>query len=261
MNKTLPRRRLLELTAALAVIGGSGATWAQAPAVLIPPKPYVPPKFGHPIPKTAAPMKIGVIGSGIVGGTLGGVWSKAGHQVMFSDRDPATSKARAEENPGATSGTPQQAIAFGTVILVAIPFGAMPDFAREYGAALKGKTIFETTNPTAPRDGDLVAPALAKGTGLFVSELLPGVHIARGFNTFGAGQMASEAHRPGDKVAIPLAASDAATMALGVRLIRDAGFDPVEVGDLSTAKKFELRGPAGGAKIKADLIAGLAKTP
>lgn len=261
MNTTLPRRRLLELTAALAVLGGAGSAWAQAPAAPIPAKPYVPPKFGHAIPKTAAPMKIGVIGSGIIGGTLGGVWSKAGHQVMFSDRDPESAKARAAENPGATSGTVSQAIAFGTVILVAIPFGAWPEFAKDNGAALKGKTIFETTNPTAPRDGDLVAPALAKGSGVAVAEYLPGVHIARGFNTFGATQMASEAWRPGDKVAIPLAASDAATMALAVRLTRDAGFDPVEVGALVTSKKFELRGPAGGAKIKADLVAGLAQTP
>lgn len=260
MNTT-SRRRLLEAAAALAVLGAAGGAWAQAPAAPIPAKPYVPPKFGHPIPKTAAPMKIAIVGSGIVGGTLGGVWSKAGHQVMFSDRDPASAKARAAENPGATSGTVQQAIAFGTVILIAIPFGAWPEFARENGAELKGKTIFETTNPTAPRDGDLVAAALAKGSGVAVAEFLPGVHVARGFNTFGAAMMASEAWRPGEKVAIPLAASDAATMALAVRLVRDAGFDPVEVGGLATSKKFELRGPAAGAKLKADLVAGLAQTP
>jgi predicted dinucleotide-binding enzyme len=254
-HQPLDRRQLLALSLAL----GSGLVLPPAAfAADIPSKPFAAFPIPNPIPKTTRPMKIGFIGSGNVGGTLGEIWLKAGHQVMFSARTAAGVKAQTDRLPGARGGTPAEAIAFADVVVIAVPFGVWPDIARDYGAALRDKIVFETTNPSAPRDGEaLTAAALAKGTGTAVAEYLPGVKIVRGFNAFGAVSMAREAFRPGAKVGIPLAANDPAAMAVGVRLVRDAGFDPIEVGDLASASRFELRSPAAGVKTAAEIRAVL----
>ena len=77
-------------------------------------------------------MKIGVIGSGNIGGTLGRHWAKAGHEVMFSSRKPEELKLMAAE-VGAQTGTVQESATFGDVTLLAIPLGKIPDLAQRIG--------------------------------------------------------------------------------------------------------------------------------
>src|ERR1035438_3761115 len=75
----------------------------------------------------AAKMKIGIVGSGRIGGTLGGLWAKAGHEVMFSSLDLEHDKALAARlGPNARAGTPREAAAFGDVLLMAVPYSALP---------------------------------------------------------------------------------------------------------------------------------------
>src|SRR3984885_16113987 len=84
-------------------------------------------------------LRIGVIGSGRIGGTIGGLWVKAGHPVLFSSRHPEELKDMiASLGPLARAGTVAQAVDFGTVIFVAVPYGALPQIGQENGAALKG---------------------------------------------------------------------------------------------------------------------------
>src|SRR6185295_3044990 len=81
------------------------------------------------------PMKIGVIGSGRIGSTLGGLWVKAGHEVMFSDRDPeAVKRAMDGLGPRARAGSVAEAVAFGEAILVAVPYLALPAIRDQVGA-------------------------------------------------------------------------------------------------------------------------------
>jgi predicted dinucleotide-binding enzyme len=246
------RRQFIAALAATSALALSAPAMAQTAP--IPARPFVHVPIPNPIPRTSQPMKIGVIGSGNVGGTLGEVWWKAGHQLMFSDRDPAQATAQAERMAGAQTGTPEQVIAWADVVFMGVPFGAWPDVARQYGQALRGKVVFEPTNPSASRDGAMAAAALAKGSGNAIVEWLPGVRIVRGFNTFSHTTMGTEANRPGEKVGVPLAATDPGAMAIGVRLVRDAGFEPVEVpGGMAAAGRFELGGPAAGVKTAAEL--------
>ena len=249
MFKHTTRRHLLILAAALL------AAPAAAQDAPIPPKPFVEVAVAHPMPKTGKPMKIGVIGSGNIGGTIGELFAKAGHQVMYSDRDPALAQAQAARVPGTRAGTGAEAVAFADVVLLAIPFGAWPSVAQQYGAALRGKIVIDPTNPNAARDGALAATALTKpSTGEMVAEFLPGSRIVRAFNTSSYANFAKEANRPGVKMGIPVAASDAATLAIGVRLVTELGFDAVPVGGgLNGSAKFELRGPAAGLKTAAEL--------
>jgi predicted dinucleotide-binding enzyme len=249
MSHPVARRHLLILAAAMLAVP------AAAQDAPIAPKPFVEVAVAHPMPKTATPLKIGVIGSGNIGGTIGELFALAGHQVIYSDRDPALAQAQAARVPGTRAGAGAEAVAFADVVLLAIPFGAWPSVAQQYGAALKGKIVIDPTNPNAARDGALAATALTKpSTGEMVAEFLPGSRIVRAFNTSSYANFAREANRPGVKMGIPVAASDAATLAIGVRLINDLGFEAVPVGGgLNGSAKFELRGPAAGLKTAAEL--------
>src|SRR3954469_7085661 len=84
------------------------------------------------------PVKIGIIGSGRIGSTFGALWAKAGHEVMFSDRDAEQAKRAAEgAGPRARVGSVPEAVAFGDAILIAVPYGALPAIAQQVGGELK----------------------------------------------------------------------------------------------------------------------------
>ena len=193
--------------------------------------------------KTARRMKIGVIGSGRIGGRLGELWVKAGHEVVFSARtieEVNELVARLNLGPAARAGTPREAAVFGEVILISVPYHALPQLGRDLAAELKGKVLLETGNPYPSRDGDMALEARAKGTGVASAEFLPGVRLVRAFNSVSYLALRSEAHRPGERVAIPLAADDEAALKIAAGLVEDAGFEPVAVGPLSRAKEFDF---------------------
>lgn len=251
VTPSFDRRRVLGLSVAVSAVCMAGAALAQT--ALIPARPFVAAQIRHPIPRTSRPMKIGVIGSGNIGGTIGELFWKSGHQLMFSDRDPAAAKAQADRMSGARAGTPEEAIAFADVLLMAAPYGAWPDIARQYGAALQGKIVIDPTNFNPMRDAVAVPDPRASGTGLAVAAYMPGVKLVRAFNTSGYATFAQEANRPGAKMGIPLASNDPAALAIGVQLLSDVGFDPVPMGGLANAGRFENGGPASGVKTAAEL--------
>jgi predicted dinucleotide-binding enzyme len=190
------------------------------------------------------PMKIGIIGSGHIGGTLGLLWAKAGHAIFFSSRHPdELSDLVKRAGPSARVGMPREAAAFGEVILISVPYGAVAQVGRDLAPELAGKVVLETGNPYPSRDGAMAEPALQKGTGLASAEFLPGVRLVRAFNSIPAANLANDATRAGERIAVPLAADDRAGLDVAARLVRDAGFEPVIVGPLASAKKFD-RGSA-----------------
>ena len=208
------------------------------------------PQFG--LAADGAKPKIGVIGSGRIGGTLGELWAKAGYPVMFSSLDLVHDKELAARvGAGAQAGTPAEAAAFGDVLLISVPYSALPQIGRDYASSIKGKVVLDTSNPIAGRDGDIAVPAREKGTGVASAEYLPGARLVRAFNSVGYAYLRSEAHRAGDKVAIPLAADDADALKVATRLVEDAGFEPVFVGPLAKAKEFDVGTPVFGKALTA----------
>ena len=185
-------------------------------------------------------LRIGVIGSGRIGGTIGALWVKAGHHVMFSSLDLAHDKALAARlGGGARAGTPKEAGAFGEVLFMAVPYGALPSLGRDLGSSLRGKVVLDACNPFPGRDGKMAIEARLKGTGVASPEYLPGVRLVRAFNSVGYLSLQTEAHRAGNRIAIPLAGDDAEALRTAERLVRDAGFEPVVVGSLARAKEFD----------------------
>jgi predicted dinucleotide-binding enzyme len=195
-------------------------------------------------PQTSRPMKIGFIGSGNIGGAIGELLAKAGHEVFFSSRNPDNLKPLvARVGPRARAGTPKEAIAFGDVVFIGVPFSSMPQIGQDYAAALKGKIVLDAGNPNPRRDGAVAEPAVAKGAGLATAELLPGARVVRAFNQLNFKVFLSEAHRAGDKVAVPLGGDDQQALAVAARLVTDAGFEPVMVGSLAASKSFDSSQP------------------
>ena len=202
--------------------------------------------------KPGGKMNIGVVGSGRVGGTVGELWVKAGHAVMFSSLDLEHDKALAARlGAGARAGSSREAAEFGEVLFIAVPYAALPQVGRDLGGALKGKIVLDACNPIPSRDGEMAIAARAKGTGIASPEFLPGARLVRAFNCVGYASMKSEAHRAGEKLGIPLAGDDAQALQVAQRLVRDAGFDPVVVGGLARAKDFDFGTPIFGRPMTA----------
>jgi predicted dinucleotide-binding enzyme len=226
-QSTLSRRRFIGLagtTAALATIGRHlPAQAANSPST-----------------------RIGIIGSGKVGGAIGRTWVNRGHEVMFSSRNLDRDKALASElGRGARAGSPKDAARFGEVILIAVPYGALSDLGKTLKGELKGKIIIDACNPFPARDGEIANWAREKGAGLASAELLPGTRIVRAFNAIGAARMGSAHETPG-KIGMPIAGDDKDAIAVASRLIRDAGYEPVLIGGLAMGRHLVPGTPLAG---------------
>jgi 8-hydroxy-5-deazaflavin:NADPH oxidoreductase len=208
--------------------------------------------------------RIGIIGSGNIGGTIGGLWVKGGHPVMFSSRHPDELKDLvASLGTLAQAGTVEQAIAFGDVIFIAVPYKALPQIGQDQGAALKGKIVLDACNAVPARDGDEICDEVEKyGIGVTSQKYLPGTRLVRAFNTLNYKIFASDANRPDPKLAIPIAGDDAQAVEVAASLVRDAGFDPVVVGKLPDASRFQRGAPGYGQEVgAAELKQKLSLTP
>lgn len=191
-------------------------------------------------------LRVGVIGSGKVGGGIGRAWVIAGHEVMFSSRNLDSDKALATEiGKGASAGTPKEAATFGDAVLIAVPYGALPDLGKSLKDQLKGKVVIDACNPFPNRDGDIANWAREKGSGLASAELLPGARIVRAFNAIGAARMGSAHETPG-KIGMPIAGDDQEAIAMASRLIRDVGYEPVLIGGLAMGRHLIPGSPLAG---------------
>ena len=129
------------------------------------------------------------------------------------------------------------------MVFIGVPFSSMPQIGQDYAAALKGKIVLDAGNPNPRRDGAVAEPAVAKGAGLATAELLPGARVVRAFNQLNFKVFLSEAHRAGEKLAVPLGGDDQQALAVAARLVTDAGFEPVMVGSLAQSKSFDSSQP------------------
>ena len=176
--------------------------------------------------------KIGIVGSGKVGGGIGKVWVKAGYEVMFSSRRlEYNQELAARLGANAHAGTPREAAAFGDVVMISVPYHALPQVGEQLADLIEGKIVIDTNNPFPSRDGEIALWAKKTGVGPASRELLPGARIVRAFNAIGAGRMATAYVNPG-LIGMPIASDDAAAAEIVSRLIRDMGYEPVMIGDL-----------------------------
>lgn len=191
-------------------------------------------------------QKIGIVGSGHIGGTLGVMLAKAGYEILFSSRHPeglddlvrsAGSKAR--------RGTVAESIAFGDVVVLSVPLKAIPELDKTAKDALKGKIVIDTSNPYPERDGKLGDEGRLEpgGMGVFVSRMLPGARIIRAFNTVYFEDLKRTVNRNRERIGIPIAGDDQEGLNAAVELVEKAGLEPVVVGGLVASKSFDVGTP------------------
>ncbi|WP_026752820.1 NADPH-dependent F420 reductase [Sediminibacter sp. Hel_I_10] len=188
-------------------------------------------------------MKIGVIGSGNIGGNLGKHWAKAGHEVLFSSRHPEELGDLVRESDGkAKAVSIEEAFeANADVYLLATPYKAIDRLSELYAGEYGGKIIIDATNPYPERDGDMAQEVKDsnRNASEYTAMKFGTAKTAKAFNTIHAEHLKDRAWRTTDKVAIPYAAQDEDSKNKTRQLIEDIGFDAVYVGDLRSTKQMD----------------------
>lgn len=185
-------------------------------------------------------MKIGIIGSGNIGGNLGKHWAKAGHEVLFSSRHPDELNSlvtEVGENAKAMSVT-DAFEAKADVYLLAMPFKAIDKIAELYAGEYANTIIIDATNPYPERDGDMAQDVRDANYNAseYTAMKFGTAKTTKAFNTIRAEHLRDRAFRTQDKLAIPYAAQDEESKSITRTLIEDIGFDTVYVGNLSDTK-------------------------
>ena len=197
-------------------------------------------------------LKIGTIGAGSLGGAVGALWVKAGHEVKFSSRNPGELKAMvAELGPKASAGSVSEAIAFGDVVLLAVPYAAYPQVGRDYDEALKGKIVIDAGNANR---SDLFEETKANGIGITTKKFFRNARIVRAFNAAN-NRLFTENAGKSPKMAVPIAGDDAVALKVVAELVTSAGLEPLVVGGLKDADRFAMGTPGFGHVLPASELA------
>lgn len=184
-------------------------------------------------------MKVAVIGSGMVGGTLGIQWANRGHEIRWGTRAPESAKVQALVSKGGSctdACTTAEAAVWADVVVVATPWSATEDVIRSMGD-LSGKILVDCTNPLRSDLSGLDTKGERSGAEL-VARWAVGARVVKIFNTTGFDNMANPAYPEGPATMF-LCGDDRAAKEVASSLARDLGFDVVDAGGLGEAYLLE----------------------
>ena len=165
-------------------------------------------------------LKIGILGSGNVGGALSRAWAAKGHDIKFGKRGSSN----------------REAALSAQVVVLTVPWPAAQEAIRDCGD-LTGTILVDCTNPLAP-DLKGLTIGLTTSAGEQVAAWAPGAKVVKAFNTIGAGNMGNADFKgvPADGF---YCGDDPSAKTAVADLIRDAGMNPVDVGPLRNARLLE----------------------
>jgi predicted dinucleotide-binding enzyme len=182
-------------------------------------------------------MRIGVIGSGRIGGNCARQAVKGGHAVMLSfarDRSKLDDLA-ADLGTSASVGNPADAVAFGEVVILSVPWDLIPE-ALAQGGDLRGKIVVDTTN----QFGSGPMPPPGRTAASFNAERMSGARYVKSFNTLTSHFQEQAAARNGsDRVVQWICGDDQGAKDLVAALIEDMGYVPVDLGGTDTCGVME----------------------
>jgi NADPH-dependent F420 reductase len=183
-------------------------------------------------------VKIAVIGTGNVGGTLGRRWAQGGHTVTFVSRDPGSEKVQAllkASGPNARTAELKEAVAVADVVLLAMPWHVARDTIEGAGN-LSDKIVVDATNPMAPNMG--LALGFTTSGGETVAGWAKGARVVKAFNSTGSGNMADTNY--GDqRPSMFICGDDAAAKKIVGELTEELGFEAIDAGPLTLARALE----------------------
>ena len=184
-------------------------------------------------------MKLGIIGAGNVGGTLGSRWAKGGHTVVFGVKDPQSPKMKellAQAGPNARVASTQEAVDAADIIVLATPWEAAQEIV-DSTKGWDGKIIVDAINPLLPQ-----LAGLSLGTTTSAAESIakwaPKAKVVKAFNTVGANVMANPQF-PNHKVAMFYCGDDKDAKQQVHQLATELGFDALDAGPLTQARVLE----------------------
>jgi predicted dinucleotide-binding enzyme len=191
-------------------------------------------------------MKIGIIGAGHIGGTLARLWANSGHQVTVSSRHVEQLAALVSQiSPNIFTGSVEEAAKFGEVVVLSIPLGGIKTTGAKIANHLVNKTVIDTMNPFIERDGDLAKEII---------ERFPSAKIVRAFSSIRYSDLMSQNHRNPPLVAVPFATDYQESRNTVIQLIKDAGFEPFDLGSLKDSKPQDPDGILFGKALTSDQI-------
>lgn len=210
-------------------------------------------------------MKIGIIGSGNIGGTLGKHWSRAGHEVTYSSRHPEELNQLVMEsgNKAKALSVAQTFEENADVYLLAMPFKDIDTIAELYAGEYGDKVIIDATNPYPERDGEIAQQVrdgnrnASEYTAMKFSTAL----TAKAFNTIQAKNLKERAFSEGEQMAVPFAAQDEKSRQTTEKLISDIGFVPIYVGHLGETNAMEVGETVYGVSTDQQELRALLKMP
>jgi len=186
-------------------------------------------------------MRVGILGSGLMGGKLRTLFARAGHHVVFSyARSEQKLKRLAREAQGnARAGTPGEAARDADALLLAVHWLRMDDVLQQAGD-LSGKVIVTCSLPMNADNTDLLLAHTSSGAEA-LTKRAPRARIVSAYNTvpsevlFGVFEARGKATRP----SLVYCGDDSSSKRIAAELIRDVGFDPVDAGPLRIARYIE----------------------
>jgi predicted dinucleotide-binding enzyme len=186
-------------------------------------------------------MRIGILGSGLIGGKLGIVFARAGHDVVFSySRSHRKLEELAKEaGAKARAGTPAEAVKGADAVFLAVHWTRVDDVLAQAGA-LSGKALLTCSLPMNKDDTHLVIGHTTSGAEMLAAKI-PGAHVVSAFSTVPSEVLFSvfEQRGKGSPPDLVFCGDDEGAKRIAARLIRDAGFNPLDMGPLSTARYIE----------------------
>jgi predicted dinucleotide-binding enzyme len=190
-------------------------------------------------------MKIGIIGSGNIGGNLGLHLARAGHSVLFSSRHPEKLAGLVEKaGEQSCAGKPEEAAKYGEVVVLSVPFKDIESLSGTLSKDLKGKVIIDTCNPYPERDGQVAQQVRndenQRESG-YTARHFSESYVVKAFNTVYYVNLKEKAFRAGEEqMAVPLAGDNPEARKKVAGLISDIGFAPVDLGDLDRSEPMEV---------------------
>jgi predicted dinucleotide-binding enzyme len=189
---------------------------------------------------------IGIVGAGMIGGALAGLFSRAGYDVILSSRHPEQLSGQvAALGAKVRAAAVSEAARAGNVVVVTIPLKSVPEVAKEIGPLVAGKIVIDTNNPYPQRDGAAAADATkdGQGSGVWFAAHFPDSRVVKAFNSVYFKTLLARAHDREHPLGIPLASDDLAAMNDVAAIVTAAGFTPVIVGPLARSAEFDAGTP------------------
>ena len=186
-------------------------------------------------------MRLGILGSGLMGGKLGTIFTRAGHEVVFSYARSDTKLKRLAQAAGknARAGTPREAARDADALLLAVHWSRLNDVLKQSGD-LSGKIIVSCSLPMNADDTGLVIGHTSSGSEE-LAKRVPKAAIVSAFNTIPSEVLFAvyESKRKAKRPSLVYCGDDTAAKKVAAELIHDVGFDPVDAGPLRIARYTE----------------------